>query len=430
MSSMWVLACLPVELGPEPPENCDDVPSQNQYVYELLQEVYLWNESLPDTFSANAYDSPSAAMEALRNDPPDRWSRVSDKATEQALFEDARFLGYGFSSEPIGKTRVVISYVEPNSPAGRGGLKRGDELLELGGYAIADVIADDRWSDLLGPREEGVTVELAVQDEASKAGKRVITLTKAWIDLVTVPVSDVFDTPKGAIGYVLLQSFLGPTEDELNATFARFRKQNVARVVIDLRYNGGGLVNIAQQLIDLLIGDVYADQTAFTTKFNDDLASKNSSDVIEARKQSLPKMADIVFITSGSTASASELVINSLKPYVHVRLVGEQTYGKPVGAHQFEFCDKLAAPITIQLVNAEGDGSYFNGLAADCNVDDDLDHALGERDEARLAAALALLDGGACPTAAVADVHAGQRLEFHRRSPVDRSAPEPVQHLH
>jgi carboxyl-terminal processing protease len=107
-------------------------------------------------------------------------------------------------------------------------------------------------------------------------------------------------------------------------------------------------------------------------------------------------LSRLVVIATRSSASASELVINGLRPFIPVVVIGDNTYGKPVGQYGIEFCDKVLAPVAFSLVNADGQGDYFNGIAPDCAAADDVEHDLGERDEASLAEALHYVRTGSC----------------------------------
>ena len=104
----------------------------------------------------------------------------------------------------------------------------------------------------------------------------------------------------------------------------------------------------------------------------------------------------LVVITSRSSASSSELVINGLEPFIPVTLVGRRTFGKPVGQYGFEFCDKVIFPVSFLGVNAEGDSEYYDGLPVDCPMRDGLNRPLGHPEEARLAEALYFLRNGTC----------------------------------
>ena len=104
----------------------------------------------------------------------------------------------------------------------------------------------------------------------------------------------------------------------------------------------------------------------------------------------------LVVVTTGGSASASELVINALRPFIPVTTVGETTYGKPVGQYGITFCDKVLYPVAFTLRNALGQGDYFSGIAADCPAADDADHQLGDPAEASLAEALTVVRTGQC----------------------------------
>jgi C-terminal processing protease CtpA/Prc len=140
---------------------------------------------------------------------------------------------------------------------------------------------------------------------------------------------------------------------------------------------------------------------------------------------SLPAVDHVVFITTGSSLSASELLINAVVPHVPVSIVGDTTGGKPVGSKHFDFCDRVAAPITFRLVNAEGRGDYFDGLPPTCTAPDDLQRPLGDVAEASLATALHLLATGQClehPEAEHAQAPATPGL---RARSGERSDPDP-----
>jgi C-terminal processing protease CtpA/Prc len=108
------------------------------------------------------------------------------------------------------------------------------------------------------------------------------------------------------------------------------------------------------------------------------------------------RLSRLFVITTRSSASASELVINSLRPHLPVIVIGDATYGKPVGQYGFNFCDKVLAPVSFSLVNAEGNGDFFDGIPPDCTAADDVEHDLGSADEGSLAEALHFIRTGSC----------------------------------
>jgi C-terminal processing protease CtpA/Prc len=129
------------------------------------------------------------------------------------------------------------------------------------------------------------------------------------------------------------------------------------------------------------------------TALNEDLRFKT------APPQTL-NLARLFVITTRGSASASELLINSLRPHLPVVVIGDDTYGKPVGQYGFTFCDKVLAPVAFKLVNSEGQGDFFDGIPPDCRAADDIDHELGSAEEASLSEALNFVRTGSCRSAA------------------------------
>ena len=129
--------------------------------------------------------------------------------------------------------------------------------------------------------------------------------------------------------------------------------------------------------------------------FNDKQTSQNTSYRFESKPQAL-QVPRLVVIATRGTASASEAIINGLRPYMDVKVVGDTTYGKPVGQVSFDFCDKVLYPVAFAVTNSNGQADYFNGIPADCAAGDDLDHAIADAREASLAEALSVMRTGHC----------------------------------
>jgi carboxyl-terminal processing protease len=187
----------------------------------------------------------------------------------------------------------------------------------------------------------------------------------------------------------------------MDAVFADFRAQGVNDVILDLRYNGGGLVSTSELLGDFLGGDVAENLVYSKTVFNELRAPANNSIEFFERRGNSMSLVRLVVIASRSTASASELVINGMDPHVQVVIVGDDTFGKPVGQVGLEFCEKILRPTAFQTLNADDFGDYFFGLPVDCAAPDDLDVAVGADNDPNIEAALSYLDTGGCPAAAV-----------------------------
>jgi C-terminal processing protease CtpA/Prc len=212
------------------------------------------------------------------------------------------------------------------------------------------------------------------------------------------------------------RTFTEPAAPALNAAADELLAASVSQLVLDLRYNGGGLLSIADLLAGLLGGQTAAGQVFVTNRFNEQNAFRNESRLFRNPDNGLD-LARIVFITTPATASASEILINGLAPFLEVFVVGDTTFGKPVGQLGFAFCEQVLRPASFQTVNANGEGEFFEGIAPNCPAGDDLSRPLGDPEEASLAEALHLLETGSCsapPPAARAkpggDVPAGYRL--------------------
>ncbi|MEZ4383589.1 MAG: S41 family peptidase [Nannocystaceae bacterium] len=385
----------------DPPDDCS-IPSQNGYVLEVMQHSYLWNEEVPDDVDLSLYEEPKDVLADLRYAEIDRWSRVADKVTSDALFEEGKTISYGFNHMRDADGKVRISFVYDDSPASRAGLARGDEIVMINRLSISEIDAGGLWGDMFGPREPGVTVDLQVIEEAGDV--RDVQVARDWIKIVTVPVTNIIEHDDRKVGYLYFTSFVDTAIPELDEAVAGFKQAGVNELVVDLRYNGGGRLKVARHLASLIAGEAGHDrEIAYQVQYNDDLAGENENYKLDRLAHALT-LDRVYFITTGRTLSASEVVINSVRPYVDTYVIGGVTGGKPVGMRSFDFCDKILYPITFRLVNARGETDYYDGLPTDCDAPDDLLSQLGDPGEASLAAVLDLIDGSGC---AVGDPMAG-----------------------
>lgn len=379
----------------QPPSDCT-VLEQNQFILRAMQEYYLWNDRLPMADPAS-YDTPQAFLNALTV-PEDIFSYLTTQAEEDAYFGAGQYAGIGFESrQSAGEVRLQDVY--EGSPADLGGLKRGDSILTVDGRAIADILAEEGFTASLGPPEAGVTVELGWRDVDGNEFSAVFTKT-----VVTIPpVSSltVLDSAAGAVGYLNFRGFVEPADAALNEAFAELRAAGISELVVDLRYNSGGLLTIAQVLANLIGGEITQNQVLFTLEYNADKAYLNETRFFRDTVNAVD-MQRVVFITTASTASASEIVINGLMPFLDVVLVGDTTFGKPVGQLGFRFCDRVLRAVSFRTVNAVGNTDFFDGFAPDCQAADDIDHVFGDAAEASLAEAIHYLETGACTATAAA----------------------------
>ena len=379
----------------EGPKDCS-IEEQNDFTYRLMREAYYWNEFVPEGVDTSSYESPDALMKAMRYAELDAWSRVADLATSDALFEEGKVLGFGFSARRTANGQVILAAVEEDSPAGEEELKRGDEVLRFNGETIEALDASGELSQVFGPEEPGVSLELEIKEQDGSL--RTVDIVKAWFPLVTVPTTEIIEFEDLKVGYFVYNSFVEPSVDELNRAFEKFKQENVSELIVDLRYNGGGRLNVAEYLLDLLAGEPFQGKLSYRTEHAPALKDQDTVSNFSKLPLSLERLKKIVFITTASTASASELVANALEPYVEVLVVGSPSLGKPVGSSQWVFCDKAAQPIMIRILNANDEGDYYAGLPLDCAAADDLFFQLGDPSEASLRTALDLLKEKPCTT--------------------------------
>lgn len=368
------------------------IDGQKAFVQYVMSTVYLWADRVPQV-DIQDYETPGEVLEAMAYREVDRWSGVIPLKPYVDYFEHGETFGFGYSTTYDSAGLLRVNWVVQSAPAGQAGMRRGDTILEIGGFTIADIEAGHLWEMVQGPNEKGTPVVHRVQHVDGEVAD--LTIEKDVVELDRVPVVKVFPSEQGDIGYVLFMGFVGPSEADLRDAFAQLREQEIKRVIVDLRYNGGGYVWIAGLIGSLIAGPDHAGEILLRNTYNEAFAGWNGELELTDEPEAI-SAEQVVFLTSGSTASASELLINGLKPFLDVKIVGTKTYGKPVGADAWQYCDNVVSPITFRSLNAMGKGDYFQGIPVDCEVPDDLDHLLGDEEELRLNTALSLLEGEPC----------------------------------
>jgi C-terminal peptidase prc len=373
------------------PRNCTTT-GQNLFVRDVLDQFYLWYRELPFLNPAN-YASPEAYLEAARYKLLDsRFSYITSRAANDAFYSDSQFIGLGISTQTT-ETEMRILQVFPESPASEAGMARGDRIVEINGQAVTALIASGAIGGAFGESAAGVTVAVTFRSRAGQT--RQATLVKRPVTIPTVSLTRTFRVDGRIVGYLFFRNFVQPSYDALDDAFAALREAGATEVVIDLRYNGGGLVDVAVHLGSLVGGVLTQGRVFATYRHNDKQSARNETLRFDDATIDL-RLSRLFVITTRSSASASELVINSLRPHLPVIVIGDATYGKPVGQYGFNFCDKVLAPVSFSLVNAEGNGDFFDGIPPDCTAADDVEHDLGSADEGSLAEALHFIRTGSC----------------------------------
>ena len=375
--------------------NCESESDQVAYVHAALKEYYLWNNEIPKVNLAD-YETPESLLDAVRY-KDDRWSGIYPEP-EMRAFYAGKSVGLGFrmlrTRDADGSERLRVALVYQDSPAMEAGLERGMTLLAINGKTIEQIDTEGLWGTIFGADDAGVEVNMLIgRVDGSEAE---LTASKAELLRTSVFLTEVVPVGDRRVGYVMFEQFIDPSRAALAEAFTKLRNENATDLVLDLRYNTGGLLDVTRYLASLIAGPAHVGDTFLRFDYNN--RQKRLNQVMEfgdyAENIGFER---VPFLIGGSTASASEALVNGLSPYVDVHLVGSNTLGKPVGSNGFRFCEKILQPITFALHNAEGEGEYFNGIAPDCSMDDDLDHQLGDPAESRFAAAISWLGGHACP---------------------------------
>jgi hypothetical protein len=371
---------------------------QVTFVRDTLQDWYFWYKELPNPDPAG-FSSPEAYLEAVRYRPRDTsFSYIAGKAESEAFFSESQFIGIGIGTRQTGTSELRVSQVFPASPASEAGLARGDYLLVINGKAVADLLRTGEINTVFGPSQAGVVVSLSWRSLAGE--ERSASLTKRAVTIPTVSFTGVYEERRGPrVGYVFFRNFVSPSVGALNAAFRQLEEEGAEELVLDLRYNGGGLVSVAQHLAGLIGGEATRGQVFMEFFHNDKHQDRNTVFRFELPADAVG-FRRLVAVTTRGSASASEGVINGLRPFMPVTLVGETTFGKPVGQYGFDFCDKTIFPVAFETRNARGEGDFYGGIAADCAAGDDLDHPIGDPEEASLAEALEYLRTGSCTATA------------------------------
>ncbi len=379
---------------------------QNQAVYQRMNDWYYWYKDMPAVSPATFAD-PEAVLDAVRYRPLDTtFSYISSASSSQAFYGESQYMGFGFSMKFTVGYELRVTDVFPGSPAAEIGFDRGSEILTLNGKSIQKTYEDGEWGTIWGGEEAGYAVDVTFKNAAGAAlsGR----LVKRVVTIPTVPLVNVQDVGGKKVGYIVFKNFVEPSYAALDAAFAQLRAAGATELVLDLRYNGGGLIAVAQYLGGLIGGDRTSGEVFAQYVHNDKRSYQNSS-IKFTRPASAFPLSRLFVITTRSSASASELIINALRPYMPVIIVGDNSYGKPVGQYGYQVCEKMLWAVSFAVQNSLGQGDYYQGFVPDCRAADDIGHALGDPAEASLAAALAYVATGACPAAASSAQSASDR---------------------
>jgi carboxyl-terminal processing protease len=415
---------------------------EKNWLRSWTNDLYLWFSEVPDqapaTFASDAtyFDVLKTSATTASGKPKDRFHFTYPTATWEALSQSGVQAGYGVRFAIIASTpprNVVVAYTEPGSPAAvaPASLTRGAKILTVDGVDLVNANDQASINTLnagLSPQTVGESHTFVVWDPGGAIG-RPVTLVSANVTETPVQNVQAITTAAGdLVGYMLFNDHIATAEAELVAAFNKLKSAGVHDLILDIRYNGGGFLDIASEVAYMIAGPTpTAGQTFELSQFN----SKNPTvnPVTQATitplgfhtttlgfsltaGQALPSLnlARVFVLTGGSTCSASEAIINSLQGVnIQVIQIGSTTCGKPYGFYPADNCAVTYFSIEFQGVNAKNFGDYPDGftphntiatqgvLVPGCSVADDFAHSLGDPAEGLLASALSYTANGICP---------------------------------
>lgn len=383
----------------EPEAPATDAASLKDSVLAYSKDIYLWYNQIPSSFNARSYEDAGKIMTAIRQysqepgftQPVDRWSFAIPKGEWDDISAGiSGDFGMGVFFRTEGDLRVKL--VEKDSPADRLGVHRGWRITKINGNS--NITTSNSSFIVEAVFNSGSTTFTFQKPDNSSVD---LTLNRGQYRDQAVYLDSVYLVNQKKVGYMVFNSFMGDTSriyEDFDRVFNRFAAANVSDVVIDLRYNGGGYVTVQEKLANYLVNASANGGVMMKQEFNNKYPQYNSTTTF--RKLGSLNASRLFFIVSNSTASASELLINNLKPYMDVKLVGpKSTYGKPVGYFPIPVGDWYIFPVSFRTTNKNGEGNYFNGIAVHGQAADGLDKDWGDVTEASLAGVLSYVATGA-----------------------------------
>ena len=411
---------------------------ENNWLRSWTNELYLWYGEVTDRNPAN-YDT-TTYFDLLKTDavttsgqPKDKFHFTYDTDDWIALSQGGTEAGYGAEFavlEPRPPRRIVVAYTEPGS-TGAVNLARGDEILQVDGADAVNgntqAIVDTLNAGLF-PDDTGQSHTFQVRN--TSGATRTVTMTSQTVTRVPVPVVTTLPTPSGAVGYIQFNDHIATAEDDLEDAIDSLGNAGITDLILDLRYNGGGYLDMASELSYMIANTTLtAGQTFEKLVFNSKNPTRDpvtgellmptpfhstSQGFSGNQGRALPtlNLNRVYIITGPGTCSASESIINGLRGVnVEVYVIGSTTCGKPYGFYPMDNCGTTYFSIQFRGENAKNFGDYSDGFSPanqtgivgttvpGCSVADDFTHELGDPAEGRIAAALAFRasNNQACP---------------------------------
>ncbi len=355
----------------------------NKWINDVMKEVYLWLAEMRTPIATTS--DPEDYFESLLNRPTDRFSVIYPDYQQliNSLNGISLEAGYEFTlyRESASNNNVIaeITYIKKNSPAASAGMTRGDRITRINGTQMTL----ENFRTVLGLIDKPHTLNTLRFNESNGSFMAQPEISLTPVELPENPnfLDSVYTVNGEKIGYVVYHFFApGPGnnstayDQEMDGIFADFKTKGIQHLVLDFRYNGGGFVSSAVNLASLIAPSVKSTDIFSKTKYNSFLMQfdnlKNVQTPFREKAQNLGRILKgnrVYVLTSTRTASASELIINGLKPYMDVFIIGDKTTGKNVGSVPFEDDENPAnkygmLPIVSRSFNSLDQSEYTNGF--------------------------------------------------------------------
>jgi len=461
------------ETGINFPDTQGTVTDEKNWLRSWSNELYLWFDEIADVnpashvgTTANYFDLMKTPLITLSGAAKDQFHFLLPTVEFQAFSQSGVSAGYGATFAILQDTpprSVVVAYTEPDSPATSAsvGLQRGATMLTVDGVDLVEATSTvdiDTINAGIFPLSVGESHEFTIRDIGSPS-TRSITLVSAAIESDPVQNVSTIVTDTGKVGYMLFNDHIATAELELINAVDQLFAADITDLILDIRYNGGGFLDIANELGFMIAGAATAtgrtfDEILFNSKhqtFNPVTGEllapslfRSTALGFDLAQPGLPlpslNLSRVFVLTGPGTCSASEAIINGLRGIdLEVIQIGSTTCGKPYGFYPFDNCGTTWFSIQFKGANAKGFGDYTDGFTPlntvqtqgtvipGCSVADDFTHQLGDPEEARFAAALVYRDDGSCPfPGGLGSSRASVADSLPDLSAVDGHVPKPI----
>lgn len=381
--------------------------STRQALLDHMEDRYLWYQDLPSLdLSLEEYADLRVLLDDLRKQPEDRFSVLIDTAAQQQRIDGGVSGSYGlrFIQRATGDPQtnegidIRIAGVDDFGTVALAGVQRGDRIIGAEGKSIEE-LGFDGFREIFS--EPGLGVERSLRIRHPDGSERTVTISRTEHTLNPVRRQAIFTHPDTGrrVGYVLVEEFIRLTSDQLTTFRAEYGRAGLDDLIVDLRYNGGGLVSASRDLASSIYGQAQVGDVYTILQKNDKHTDENFTFNFRQFENAFTSLERVFVLTTQSTCSASEEVINGLKPFMEVITIGDVTCGKPYASRSFNLIPDLVSVNVLdsRSVNALGEGDFFAGIAPTCIAEDDPVLPYSDPQESLVSVALHYAEFNECP---------------------------------